>query len=48
MTSRQVRNAWSQRGIVKLSRMGLTHLQHARFTTGLESIIFEVGQPSFR
>ena len=35
-------------GIVKLSRIGLTDAQHARFTTGLEPIILEVGQASFR
>ena len=33
-------------GIVKLSRIGLTAPQHARFTTGLEPIILGVGQPS--
>ena len=35
-------------GIVKLSRIRLTHIQHARVTTGLGPIILGVGPSSFR
>ena len=35
-------------GIVKLSTIGLTVPQHARFTTGLEPIILGIDQPSLR